>query len=117
MKWTSEREAKLRLEQEKAPPNSLTQTLINVAASVTSNGIKEGDPPLLTALSLLFEEIASQKSRTGTIRPSSFISTLKQQNGTFGMLNTTFVIFWTPFLKLTFFRPAIDLTSTYTLAD
>lgn len=79
MKWTSEREAKLQLEAEKAPPNNLAQKIMN---AVSSNGSRDGDPPLLTALSFLFDEIASQKGRTGTVRPSQFISTLKQQNGT-----------------------------------
>lgn len=82
MKWTAEREARLRTEEENAPSNSLARTIMNVAASVTSNGFKEGDPPLLTALSFLFDEIGDQKARTGTIRPSQFITTLKQENST-----------------------------------
>lgn len=83
MNWTSQRAAQLQMEQDKHPKDTFTDTLRKVASSVTSQGIREGDPALLTALSMLFEEIQSQKRRTGTIKPGQFISTLKRENSTY----------------------------------
>lgn len=82
MNWTSQRAAQLQIEQDKQHKDTFTATLRKVASTVTSSGIHEGDPPLLTALSLLFEEIQFQKRRTGTIKPQQFISTLKRENCT-----------------------------------
>jgi hypothetical protein len=89
MNWTSQRAAQLQLEQEKPSRDSLTNTIMKVASSVTSSGSKEKEAPLLSALSDLFEEIQAQKRQTGTVKPHYFISTLKKQNSTPSEVNKT----------------------------
>lgn len=81
LNWNTQRAAQLQISQEKAKGDTFTDTLMNLASTVTSAAMKEGEPPLLTALSLLFEEIQSQKRRTGSIKPANFVSTLRRENG------------------------------------